>query len=317
MPINLSTTGSSTFTPDAAPVKINNSPNLGAVATPNVNISSTAAKSFPSPISTTSTAPTTTGTPANDNMLAAILAGQKNPVPVKSNTENADPNPPFITPNQYSKAKGMISIPTPGAHVWVMFEGGDPNYPIVLGTIFGKEDYHGIYDMKASTAGSGAPTATAQTANPTPVGDAKNLPAGTNSASDTINGMVGTSTANVPNTDNGNVACAWTVNTALEKATGSPALDINKGGLSVAATTKAIEQQPSRFQAVTMNEAISSGKDYVISSNPQWGAKGSHIGIGKGSTVWSNSSSSRAVKQNYTANKWNSTFGTAKYYIIK
>lgn len=72
----------------------------------------------------------------------------KVPEDKRTNTELSDTNPALIPPNLFSKAKGMISILTPGAHVWVMFEGGDPNYPIVVGSIYGQRDIFGIHDMQ-------------------------------------------------------------------------------------------------------------------------------------------------------------------------
>lgn len=82
---------------------------------------------------------------------AAIEGAQNLMTPKASNTETADTKPPLIPPNQFSTTKGMVSIPSPGAHVWVMFENGDPNYPIVLGNILGKGDYHGVYEIQKST----------------------------------------------------------------------------------------------------------------------------------------------------------------------
>jgi len=67
-----------------------------------------------------------------------------------TNSERADTFSPLSPPSQYSKAKGMMSTPTPGAHVWVMFENGDPNYPIVLGAIYGQSDYQGIHDIPST-----------------------------------------------------------------------------------------------------------------------------------------------------------------------
>jgi hypothetical protein len=135
--------------------------------------------------------------------------------------------------------------------------------------------------------------------------------------SQTMNGMVGESTAGVPGTRGGNVACAYAVNEALARTTGAPALAVSQGGLSVAQTTRAIESQPNRFRQVSAQEAISSGRDYVVSSNPAWGSTGSHIGIGNGNTVWSNSSSKASIQQNYSASSWNRSFSTAKYYIVE
>lgn len=50
-------------------------------------------------------------------------------------------------PSTYSnKAKGSFSIPNVGAHVWVFFDGGDANYPVMFAASHGQEDWRGIYE---------------------------------------------------------------------------------------------------------------------------------------------------------------------------
>lgn len=91
--------------------------------------------------------PTTSGTGSSttpttvDNSATSSTKGNE--------TEKADTMSPLSVPNQYNKVKGMLSIPAPGAHVWVMFENGDPNYPIVMGVIYGQADYQGIHDISS------------------------------------------------------------------------------------------------------------------------------------------------------------------------
>ncbi len=51
----------------------------------------------------------------------------------------------FRPPDYHNTARGSFSIPDVGATVWVFFEGGDPQYPVVWGTIFGAEDYKSIW----------------------------------------------------------------------------------------------------------------------------------------------------------------------------
>lgn len=51
-----------------------------------------------------------------------------------------------FTPSDYSNlARGSFSIPNVGAHVWVFFNGGDPNYPVVFAAAYGQEDWKRIY----------------------------------------------------------------------------------------------------------------------------------------------------------------------------
>jgi hypothetical protein len=53
-----------------------------------------------------------------------------------------------FTPSDYSNlARGSFSIPNVGAHVWVFFNGGDPNFPVVFGAAFGQEDWKRIYSQ--------------------------------------------------------------------------------------------------------------------------------------------------------------------------
>jgi hypothetical protein len=138
--------------------------------------------------------------------------------------------------------------------------------------------------------------------------------AGNGPLSNAIASRIGESTAGIAGTDGGNLACAWVVNSVFEQATGSP---IATGGdrLSVLGTVAAIEAQPDRFREVSRAEALASGGDYIIASNPEWGSNGSHIGIGNGSTIWSNSSSQAAIEQNFTSGSWSNYYGEARYFI--
>lgn len=52
-------------------------------------------------------------------------------------------------PNAYSnEAKGSFCIPAVGAHVWVFFREGNPNFPVYFAASFGQSDWHGIYESQ-------------------------------------------------------------------------------------------------------------------------------------------------------------------------
>jgi len=49
-------------------------------------------------------------------------------------------------PSTYSNAaKGIFSIPNVGAHVWVFFSEGVPQYPVYIGASFGQNDFESIF----------------------------------------------------------------------------------------------------------------------------------------------------------------------------
>jgi hypothetical protein len=50
-------------------------------------------------------------------------------------------------PSTYSnRAKGSFSIPAVGSHVWVFFREGNPQMPVYFASVFGREDWTGIYE---------------------------------------------------------------------------------------------------------------------------------------------------------------------------
>jgi hypothetical protein len=53
---------------------------------------------------------------------------------------------PMRSPDYNNDFKGMIAIPGVGSHVWIYFENGDLNYPIILGSFASQADYRGIYE---------------------------------------------------------------------------------------------------------------------------------------------------------------------------
>lgn len=134
--------------------------------------------------------------------------------------------------------------------------------------------------------------------------------------SQNIAGRVGESTYDVNGTQNGNLACAYVVNSVYQQSTGQTIVGPGGNNLAVFDTMQAMDSNPSKFVQVDQATAISSGKDYIIASNYSYGSNGSHIGIGNGSTVWSNSSGSARIQQNYTTQGWSDHFGATKYYIV-
>jgi len=58
-----------------------------------------------------------------------------------------DVHGPYRPSNQTNNYKGMISIPAPAAHVYVRFENGDANRPIVIDTFAAQADYQNIYGV--------------------------------------------------------------------------------------------------------------------------------------------------------------------------
>lgn len=53
---------------------------------------------------------------------------------------------PMRSPDYNNDYKGMISVPGVGSHVWIYFENGDLNYPIILGSFASQADYRGIFE---------------------------------------------------------------------------------------------------------------------------------------------------------------------------
>ena len=54
---------------------------------------------------------------------------------------------PYRPSDQGNNFKGIVSIPSPGAHVFVRFENGDANRPIITGTFAGRNDYESMYGV--------------------------------------------------------------------------------------------------------------------------------------------------------------------------
>lgn len=55
-------------------------------------------------------------------------------------------NPYAITPDNFgATARGFFSIPNVGAHVWVFFQDGDPQYPVYFAAASSHQDWQGVY----------------------------------------------------------------------------------------------------------------------------------------------------------------------------
>jgi hypothetical protein len=71
-----------------------------------------------------------------------------------NNVNNLNPYSYSYKPNTYSnKAKGSFGIPSVGSHVYVFFREGNTQFPVVIGTSFGKDDWQGIYDSEVDYPG--------------------------------------------------------------------------------------------------------------------------------------------------------------------
>lgn len=71
-----------------------------------------------------------------------------------NNINNINPYSFNYKPNTYSnKAKGSFGIPSVGAHVYVFFRDGNTQFPVLIGTSFGKDDWQGIYDNEVDYPG--------------------------------------------------------------------------------------------------------------------------------------------------------------------
>lgn len=56
------------------------------------------------------------------------------------------------SPSNYSNlARGLFTIPNVGSHVWIFFQDGDPQYPVVWSISYGVEDWKRIYSNNSSS----------------------------------------------------------------------------------------------------------------------------------------------------------------------
>lgn len=70
-------------------------------------------------------------------------------VDASKNVNRPNPLSYEYKPNGYSnEAKGAFCIPSVGAHVWVFFREGNPNFPVYFAASFGQSDWQGIYESQ-------------------------------------------------------------------------------------------------------------------------------------------------------------------------
>ena len=124
----------------------------------------------------------------------------------------------------------------------------------------------------------------------------------TNDASEAIRRSalknIGRSTSSIPGTQQGNVACAASVNIIVTEALGYPA----GGGLATAMMYPALKNNTAQWKAVSVETAIPGS---IIISPTDHGKTG-HVGIivDTSGNIVSNSSGKRAIQQNYNISTW-------------
>jgi len=68
------------------------------------------------------------------------------------NNINANPHSHNVCHDNYSNmAKGSVSLPQPGSHVWVFFTAGDPDLPVVFGYNYGEQDIRDLYSANSES----------------------------------------------------------------------------------------------------------------------------------------------------------------------
>lgn len=109
---------------------------------------------------------------------------------------------------------------------------------------------------------------------------------------------VGRDTSVIPDTQQGNVACAASVNIIVTEALGYPA----GGGHATAMMYPALRNNTSQWQQVDVQAAVPGS---IIISPTDHGKTG-HVGIivDTGGNIVSNSSGSRRISQNFNINSW-------------
>lgn len=108
------------------------------------------------------------------------------------------------------------------------------------------------------------------------------------------------SSANAPGTNNGRLACAWAVNTVVERKLGRPV----GGGLSTIKMHQVLKARHFRKRRATASPG-------TIIISPTQGSKVGHVGImGENEDVFSNSSTRALWVRNFTVDTWNHEFIT-------
>jgi len=122
--------------------------------------------------------------------------------------------------------------------------------------------------------------------------------------------FVGTSTRDVPLTDNGNLACAWAINEAVRRAFGKPISADSKGnnGLDTAGLFAALKKHHKEVDSPLAGTII-------ISPTPPSGNVHGHVGIVgqipatlNNTKIFSNSSSLAKFAQTHTIKSWKARY---------
>jgi len=113
---------------------------------------------------------------------------------------------------------------------------------------------------------------------------------------------IGRDTSTIPNTQQGNVACAASVNIIVTEALGYPA----GGGLATAMMYPALKKNTEKWQQVSPETAVPGS---IIISPTDHGKTG-HVGIivDTSGNIVSNSSGTRKISQNFTISRWRSYY---------
>lgn len=113
---------------------------------------------------------------------------------------------------------------------------------------------------------------------------------------------IGRNTAVIPNTQQGNVACAASVNLIVREALGYEA----GGGLATAMMYPALRKNTAQWKEVSPDSAVPGS----IIISPTAGGKTGHVGILADTSggIISNSSKNRQIMKNYTISSWNARY---------
>jgi len=190
--------------------------------------------------------------------------------------------------------------------------GGNTEVLLSDTTVFPVEPSGKVPAVVADELNKAMPREAAASAGPlgTPPGPSDDVSAKVFAAA---NAFLGHDTSNAPNTDHGNLACAWAVNEVVRRALGKP-ISANKDGSNGLGTDGLFAELRDHHTPL----AAPKPGAIVISPTPASGRVHGHVGIlGRGSAgsvdstqVFSNSSSRRQFAQNYTVGTWVARYAT-------